>query len=401
VVRTNSVTVRRLAAGTLLAVLALFAALAQGGQSPQTDLQTASQKARAATVLVESSLPNPLRPGEDMPVTNTGFFVSGEGHVLTSVFAVSGGSPLRVHRSDGGTSDAKVRALDQRSGLALLETTFKDAVCLVPASDAPATGEWLVAANAVACPEQKMRVGLRPGLSSGSKASVKLSGVKWEGLLVCDIPACSGGAVGPILDVRGDLTGLVLGVRSLADGSECSYVLPSGDLAPILKDLMAGKTRRLGWLGVSVARTGEQEGLTVQAVLGGSPGFQAGIRPGDVLLQIGEEAITEPAVFESQVVEASPGTQLDVKLLRDRQVRTTQVKVGARPFLISRVPVAGTRDVRFVQRRLLTVVPDPAARVAQEKLIENLAAQNRELREQVQRLEKRLQALESDAKAPE
>ena len=378
--------------------LALWVCAAGAGErDARPDLQKAARKAGPSIVLVESVLPSPLKGGEGLQVDNTGFFAGADGQVLTSIFAVSGGAPVRVRRSDGSAGEAHVSAFDQHSGIAMLETTLKNTTPLEAADKLPEVGQWLLAASAARGAGDAMSVALTPGLRSASGASLKLWGVQWDGLAACDMEVRPGCAAGPVLDTEGRLAGVILGARLESGRGRC-YVLPVQDLKPIMADLLARKSRRLGWLGMSVARADNAKGLTVGAVLGDSPGFAAGIRPGDVLVEMDGTALSEPGAFESKVAGATPGTELALRFQRKGEVKTARVTVGVRPLLISRMPMPMAGDANSVQNQLYARALEARAHAAQQGVIDELTAQNRDLQERVQRLEERLQAVERQAK---
>jgi C-terminal processing protease CtpA/Prc len=159
---------------------------------------------------------------------------------------------------------------------------------------------------------------------------------------------------------------------------------------------MQGKSKQLGWLGLAVARSGDKEGLSVAGVLEGSPGHRVGIQPGDVLLEIDGEVISEPLVFESKVTQKAPGSLVKVALLRGGEVKTAEIEVGARPLLIARFPAPMRSEIRFY-REFFTTVPDADVQALQEN-IQQLQRENDELRAHLVELEKRLHEIEKGRK---
>jgi len=381
------------AAGVLCALVALALGAAAAEPEP-AEPEAASPASQAALVLVESFLSSPVGSGEEIPAVNTGFFVSSEGRVLTSLVAVSGCSRVNVRCLDGRQSAGRLYAFDQPSGLALLETDLKDTPALELSPDPPEPGQEVVAAASTCPRDGTVGVILSEGTVSSCEASVKLFGVQWERLIDAEVRVAQGCAAGPILDREGRLLGVVLGVESRADGSMCSYCLPAAALEPILSELMQGKTRHVGWLGIAVAYSGSMEGLTVQGVLEGSPAYAAELRPGDVLLGINGQSISQPAVFETGVAQAVPGSQIELGVLRGGEVKTVAVQVGARPLLISRIPVRMPYDSRTLQAYPLPPAMDMRTYLFYMLVIEDLQRQNGELRERLQRLEERLKRME-------
>jgi len=342
-------------------------------------------------VLVQSHVPYPTAPGEHIEVLSTGFFVDADGRVLTSLLAVTGSASVQVWPTQGEAVEARILAMNQACGLVLLETGLKDTVPL-EFREAPArAGQWVLAASASRCPEDGVELSLKAVVLSNCNARLKLCGIRWNSLLQMELPPRRGLASVPLLDSRGALVGVVVGARGRADGGGCCYALPAKALREVVPALLKGNSRRLGWLGVAVARSRDQEGLTVRGVLERSPAFIAGVRPGDVLLEVDGETITEPRIFESKVVATPPGGRLRLRVLRGSELKELSVQVGLRPLLICSMPAAASVPVGPA------LVPPPrlAGVGSEAQGLERLRWESRRLRERIRELEVRLEQIKS------
>ena len=76
-----------------------------------------------------------------------------------------------------------------------------------------------------------------------------------------------------------------------------------------------------------MVRTGRREGLLVVEVLAGSPAERAGLRAGDVLLSVGEKAVSNAESLQKLLFAEAIGTPLELSVLRDG----TEIKVTAVP----------------------------------------------------------------------
>jgi len=103
----------------------------------------------------------------------------------------------------------------------------------------------------------------------------------------------------------------------------------------------AAPTGGRAWLGVSVqpltpelAATfgaNDARGALVADVASGSPAEQAGLRPGDIILEFRGERVIEPRDLVYRISLAEPGAAVPLKVLRDRGERTVEVRLGAAP----------------------------------------------------------------------
>jgi peroxiredoxin len=71
--------------------------------------------------------------------------------------------------------------------------------------------------------------------------------------------------------------------------------------------------------------------VDVTRVLAGSPAERAGLRAGDVLVQLGETAVTQPVEVSDWVVSKSAGTEHPVSVLRAKEQRLFRVVLEGRP----------------------------------------------------------------------
>ncbi|MFO8009151.1 MAG: S1C family serine protease [Candidatus Brocadiia bacterium] len=372
----------------LLGLAGAFARPAQGA----CDLSEAGRTASRSVVLVEGTLrlteASVELPDEQTICSNTGFFFGPDGRVLTSLSAFAGCEELAVRTPDGRRVPARIVAVEQSTDLALLETELEDAVPLEPAAEPPEPGDAIVLP--VARADGKPHLKLTAGLVCAHGAGLRLRGVPLDGLLTAALAAAPGTASAPVLDARGMLVGTVVAAdlpgHSSADATEC-YILPWQQLRRHVARLSEGRSRRLGWLGISaLEEPGDLEGVRVGDVLENSPAAEAGIRPGDVLLQVGEQAVEDAEALSVCVAQMGPREDVPIRLLRAGDIRTVQVDIEARPLLIcggSRRQ--GDRTVRLRWHRLWGM-PPPASAAALQRLRE-MAEQNARLRERIRELE--------------
>jgi len=383
---------KRLARGLVLSA-ALAGALGAAGRAdgPAAILKGASPR----LVCVQSVLPAGALPSrvERARFSNTGFFVSDRGEVLTSLLGLAGCPDVRVICPDGRQSAATVASVDQPSGLALLRTDLSETAFFEPASAPPAPGGWALLAY-VRARDEGAAVVLSPALVSRHDAALRLNGVAWEGLTAMSANVWPGCAGAPVMDLEGRLAGAVLGVsRAAGDpkGEPECLVLPVERLAAIVARLRQGESRRLGWLGVTLMAGPERrEGVRVSAVLKDSPAQEAGLKAGDVILQIDEHTVEGAAVVARYVVEAGPGRTVSLKVLRGDRILTIPVEVGSRPLLIC----GGLRDheedlPRLRVWRSLEGLSLPGGH--RESGLTELLRENQRLRGRIRELERRLQ----------
>jgi S1-C subfamily serine protease len=375
---------------SLVGRLALCLGLISALHSPLTakqdsDFSRAGSAALHSLVHVRARMPGQSNRDRPSWVHNTGYVVSEQGHVLTSLFAVGGAVRVEVLRLTGEPVTAELSAVHQPTGLAVLDSDL-DQPPLHLASAEPTVGQWTVLATIRAGGEDRAAsLSLHPALISSVSAQIRCYGLVHRDLLTFDTPCTPGSACAPILTSDGKVAAVLLNVMGTPGSNSCGYGLPARKLKPILDGLLDGKSTRSGWLGLAVQHMPETEGLEVRAVLAGSPGHKSGIQRGDVLLAIDGKSITSSDIFSSHVVTAQPGTRVKIRLLRGEQLKTLTTTVGTRPVIISR-SVSG--DASCAQRDARALTPRETIRK-----LRKLESANRQLSRMMEGMNRQIESL--------
>ena len=141
---------------------------------------------------------------------------------------------------------------------------------------------------------------------------------------------------GPVLDAAGRLLGM-----STAGPRRRTLVIPTATIERVLDPLLtAGRIAR-GWLGVGLhkvaipaalrAGAGRETGMMVMNLLDGGPAGQAGVLPGDILLELDGSPAPDARALAARLGPASIGQAVAVKLLRGGAPLTVSITVAARP----------------------------------------------------------------------
>lgn len=118
-------------------------------------------------------------------------------------------------------------------------------------------------------------------------------------------------------------------------------------LRKVLKDLVVGEAIATGpgYVGIQMAPAqvmvpGEDRlsgGVMIQAVVPGTPGERAGLKPGDVIVSLdGRKLAVEEAVdeFREGVASKRPGTKVKFGVLREGEVRIVEVALAPKPLAL-------------------------------------------------------------------
>ena len=141
---------------------------------------------------------------------------------------------------------------------------------------------------------------------------------------------------GPVLDAGGGLLGIsTLGPRRRV------LVIPMTTVEGVLEALLnKGRVER-GWLGLALqpvlvpeamqAEAGQSRGLMIMGVAKDGPAALAGVLAGDILVIIGGESVSRPAMLAQRLGPQTVGQSIELRLLRAGKVVSLTATVAARP----------------------------------------------------------------------
>lgn len=283
----------------------------------QTKVQTQLERVRKALVV--------LRNGDG---TASGVIVSPSGLILTAAHVtMKPGSRISVVLPDGSTTIASSLGLDNTTDAGLAEMRDKKKVW--PYVDVERdvgkvdVGNWCFAIGHPGGWDEARGLVLRVGRVLKQTANS----------LQTDCVLMGGDSGGPLFD----LNGRVIGIHSQIWTGRNQNMHVS--MAPFLRswDRMKGseiiKTWGIGsggFLGVAPAMADDGKVL-VEEVVDGSPAARAGLRDGDVLLQVDREPLLDDRHFSAMVRQRAAGDVITVKLRRGEVERVVEVKLGQRP----------------------------------------------------------------------
>jgi serine protease Do len=267
----------------------------------------------------------------------SGFIVDPNGFILTNNHVVGRAIRIRVKLDDGRTLDAKVIGTDATTDLAVVKieaTTLP--VLVLGSSNKSEVGDWVLAFGSPFGLEKTMTAGI-----VSAKGRVIGAG-PYDDFLQTDAAINPGNSGGPLVNLRGEVVGVNTIIASQSGGFEgVGFAIPSELAQAVYGQLIkTGKVTR-GWLGVQAQEITpelaksfslpQQKGVLIADVQPGSPAASAGVKSGDVLLEYNGQAINNSKDLSFAVAATKVGVPTKLKVFRQGQELTIDVKVGERP----------------------------------------------------------------------
>ena len=177
-------------------------------------------------------------------------------------------------------------------------------------------------------------------------------------VLQTDAAINPGNSGGPLLNVRGEVVGINSAIYTDARQSGnigIGFAIPINTVRELLPQLRSGKITR-GMIGVSIGVIPQnaldtlglknRQGALVSSVVPGGPSDKAGIEPGDVIVQFNGKPVKDRDSLVSMVVVTPPNTTVPVRVVRDKEEKTINVKVGELDLEAEQAALNGGRGGR-------------------------------------------------------
>jgi serine protease Do len=264
----------------------------------------------------------------------SGFIISPDGYIFTNNHVIERADRILVKLSDGREYRAEVIGRDAKTDLALIKIKPDNSLPVAEIGDSEKlrVGEWVIAIGNPFGLEQTVTAGI-----VSAKGRVIGAG-PYDNFIQTDASINPGNSGGPLFNMEGKVIGVNTAI--VAQGQGIGFAIPISMAKSILPDLKSkGKVTR-GWMGISVQdvteeiaknlKLSQRGGALISEVFKGDPADQAGLRPGDVILEVNGKSIKDTHQLLILIASFHVGDKVTVKISRDGQEKTFQVTVAER-----------------------------------------------------------------------
>ncbi len=265
----------------------------------------------------------------------SGFIFSEDGYIITNNHVVERATDIKVILQNGDSYAAKIIGADPKTDLALLKIEPKSQLPAVRFgnSDRLEIGDWVLAIG--------NPFGLGHTVTAGiiSAKGRSLGFGSYDDFLQTDAAINPGNSGGPLFNFRGE----VIGVNSaiIAGGQGIGFAIPINMTKNIVSQLRNGGKVVRGWIGVYVQRVtpeiaesldlDDDNGALVADVTAGGPADKAGVKRGDIIVEVNGNKIDEMSELPKLVAGYAPGTKTKLKVIRDGKEKVLKIKLETLP----------------------------------------------------------------------
>ncbi|GAA0308886.1 Do family serine endopeptidase [Rhodovulum strictum] len=302
----------------------------------------------------------------------SGVIVSGDGLVVSNYHVVGQATEIRVVLSDRREFDAEVLLADEESDLAILRLKGAQGLPALALrdSDTVEVGDLVLAIGNPFGVGQTVSQGIVSGLA---RSGLSIGGGRGY-FIQTDAAINPGNSGGALVDMAGRLVGINTAILSRSGGSNgIGFAIPANLVMRFVDQAREGRDRfQRPWAGVSGQSVDAAlaegfgldlpRGVVLTQIHADSPFGKAGLKVGDVVLELGGAPVNTPQEMLFRLSAEGVGGKIALRYLRKGREAEARVVLIAPPETPPRAPV--TIAGRSVLAGLSVVNLNPA--VAQE-----------------------------------
>ncbi|MCH7519090.1 MAG: DegQ family serine endoprotease [Candidatus Dadabacteria bacterium] len=265
----------------------------------------------------------------------SGFIFSEDGYIITNNHVVERATDIKVILQNGDSYVAQIIGTDPKTDLALLKIKPKTKLPAVRFgnSDRLEIGDWVLAIGNPFGLGHTVTV----GIISAKGRSLGLG--SYDDFLQTDAAINPGNSGGPLFNFKGE----VIGVNSaiIAGGQGIGFAIPINMTKNVVSQLRNGGKVVRGWIGVYVQRVtpdiaesldlDDNNGALVADVTAGGPAEKAGVKRGDIIIELNGNKIDEMPELPKLVASYAPGTKTKLKVIRNGKEKDLSIKLEELP----------------------------------------------------------------------
>jgi len=262
----------------------------------------------------------------------SGVIISKDGYIVTNNHVVSGAKSVSVILSGEKEVPATIVGTDALSDIALLKIDPKYVKAVAPLGDSSKVkvGEFVIAiGNPLG---QEFAGTVTFGVVSAVNRKLDMGNGVQIPLIQTDAAINPGNSGGALVNSNGEVIGINTAKISQTGVEGMGFAIPINYVKPIINDLMKYKKVLRPTIGISVMeyydRNGNVMGMYISKVYSGTGAAKAGLKEGDIILQIDGKKVTTFSDIQSILSNHKIGDVVTIRVLRDGQTKDFKVTLG-------------------------------------------------------------------------
>ncbi len=273
----------------------------------------------------------------------SGVIVSQDGYILTNNHLVGEADRVLVTLPDEREFDAEIIGSDPETDVAVLKIEA-EGLPSVPIGDSNLLrlGQTVVAIGYPFGIGQTVTRGI---VSATSRAGLRLT--NYEDFIQTDAAINPGNSGGALINARGELVGINTAIMSRSGGSHgIGFAISINMARDVMEKIIEHGRVVRGWLGVDPQGLDPQmaeffdvegtDGVVVALVVENSPAEKGGLLQNDIIVEFNGKKVKDEVNFRRMVADVTPGSSVEIDVLRDGKKKTLDVEIGERRSIAQR-----------------------------------------------------------------
>ena len=279
--------------------------------------------------------------GNSQRSLGSGILISKDGEILTNFHVVRSADAIRVKLADQTEYDARLVGKDDRTDLALIKIRKSGGnlpFARLGSSSQLEVGDWVMAIGNPFGLEHTVTAGI-----VSAKGRVIGAG-PYDNFIQTDASINPGNSGGPWINAVGEVVGVNSAIFSQGGGNiGIGFAIPI-DLGKKVADQLRKNGRVIrGWLGIRAQdltpQTATSMGITrpaaemavVTEVAENSPAAEAGIKTGDLIVELNGKPVPKSHELPSLIADTPPNQKVTLKIIHEKKEQLVTVKIGELP----------------------------------------------------------------------
>lgn len=309
-----------------------------------SDLKTAINNVYEAAVYIE------VTGDRGISSSGSGFVYKSDdknGYILTNYHVIEGGKKFVVTFTNGEEVEASLVSGDEYYDIAVLKVK-KDKIVKVSTLGDSSSLELGDTVFTVGAPLGKEYMGtITKGIVSGINRMVSVelsSGTSLMEVIQTDASINSGNSGGPICNIKGEVIGITSS-KLIGSGVEgMGFAIPINTVLEVIENIESGSTIERPYLGVQLVdltntfalqyyyniriSSDVEFGAVLSHVEEGQTADEAGLKVGDVIVEIDGEKVEDVSHFKYILYKHKVGDEIKVKYYRENKLEEVKIKLS-------------------------------------------------------------------------
>jgi len=269
----------------------------------------------------------------------SGVLLSEDGYILTNHHVIDQAQNIRIALWDGRIAPVRVVGSDPATDLAVLKVNLTG-LPTAPVADNPEVrvGDVVLAIGNALGLSHTVTMGIVSATGRND-----LRSLLYEDFIQTDAAINAGNSGGALIKANGELIGInTRNLDSIRGAQNIGFAIPIGLALNVMNQIIDYGSVRRGWLGATfsdIRPTTRTDGSRIRRGIGvldvakGGPAWNAGIRQGDVILQLDNEPLVDASQFQLAISQREPGSQVELDVVRGTEAFETYATLLQQPPL--------------------------------------------------------------------